>query len=205
MSNSKNSRQGKTATPHPGILFVVSAPSGAGKTTLCKEIVDFFPSLRQSVSFTTRPARTGEIDGVDYHFVDAERFRAMITAGEFAEWAEVHGNYYGTALSTLHAASRAGEHVLLDIDCQGARQLKGSVEQAVYIFILPPDMAELERRLRGRNTDSEAVIRQRLDNAKAEIAQSSWYDYRVINDNIDQALGQLKAIFQQEMVRQNDR
>jgi guanylate kinase len=205
MSSSKEARQGKAATPHPGILFVVSAPSGAGKTTLCKEIVDFFPSLRQSVSFTTRPARAGEIDGVDYHFVDAERFRAMVAAGEFAEWAEVHGNYYGTALSTLHAASRAGEDVLLDIDCQGARQLKDSVEQAVYIFILPPDMAELERRLRGRNTDSEEVIRCRLDNAKAEIAQSSWYDYQVINDNIDQSLGQLKTIFQQEMARQNDR
>jgi len=201
MSSSQETRQGKAATPQPGILFVVSAPSGAGKTTLCKEIVDFFPSLRQSISFTTRPARAGEIDGVDYHFVDAERFRAMVAAGEFAEWAEVHGNYYGTALSTLHAASRAGEDVLLDIDCQGARQLKASVEQAVYIFILPPDMAELERRLRGRNTDSEAVIRRRLENAKAEIAQSSWYDYQVINDNIEQALGKLKTIFRQEMAR----
>jgi len=184
-----------------GILFVVSAPSGAGKTTLCKEIVDFFPGLRQSVSFTTRPARAGEVTGVDYHFVDESRFQAMIAAGEFAEWARVHGNYYGTALKTLQDASAAGEDVLLDIDCQGARQLKDSVGQAVFIFILPPDMAELERRLRGRKTDSEEVIRRRLENAREEIEQSSWYDYRVINDNIEPALARLKNIFRQEMAR----
>jgi guanylate kinase len=184
-----------------GILFVVSAPSGAGKTTLCKEIVDFFPGLRQSVSFTTRPARSGEVPGIDYHFVDESRFQAMIAAGEFAEWASVHGNFYGTALKTLQDASHAGEDLLLDIDCQGARQLKESVVQAVFIFILPPDMAELERRLRGRNTDSEEVIKRRLENAREEIEQSSWYDYRVINDNIEAALARLKDIIRQEMAR----
>jgi len=186
-----------------GILFVVSAPSGAGKTTLCKEIVDFFPGLRQSVSFTTRSARVGEVPGIDYHFVDESRFQAMIAAGEFAEWARVHDNFYGTALKTLQEARLAGEDVLLDIDCQGARQLKESVGQAVFIFILPPDMAELEKRLRGRNTDSEAVIRRRLENARDEIEQSSWYDYRVINDNIEAALARLKDIFRQEMARQS--
>lgn len=190
-----------TAIRH-GILFVVSAPSGAGKTTLCKEIVDFFPGLRQSVSFTTRPARAGEVPGVDYHFVDESRFQAMIAAGEFAEWARVHDNFYGTALKTLQDASGAGDDVLLDIDCQGARQLKESVGQAVFIFILPPDMDELERRLRGRDTDSEEVIRRRLENARDEIEQSSWYDYRVINDTIEQALARLKDIFRREMARQ---
>jgi guanylate kinase len=185
-------------TPRKGILFVISAPSGAGKTTLCKEVIDFFPDLRQSVSFTTRPARPGEVDGRDYHFVDKARFRAMITGGEFAEWAEVHGNYYGTSLRTLQEAKAAGQDVLLDIDCQGARQLKGSLAQAVFIFILPPSLVELEHRLRGRNTDSDEVIQRRLDNAEEEISQSSWYDYQVINDNIDTALGQLKEIFRKE-------
>jgi guanylate kinase len=185
-------------TPRKGILFVISAPSGAGKTTLCKEVIDFFPDLRQSVSFTTRPARPGEVDGRDYHFVDKARFRAMITGGEFAEWAEVHGNYYGTSLRTLQEAKAAGQDVLLDIDCQGARQLKESLAQAVFIFILPPSLVELEHRLRGRNTDSDEVIQRRLDNAEEEISQSSWYDYQVINDNIDTALGQLKEIFRKE-------
>ena len=190
-----------TAIRH-GILFVVSAPSGAGKTTLCKEIVDFFPGLRQSVSFTTRPARDGEVPGIDYYFVDESRFQTMIAAGEFAEWAKVHDNFYGTALKTLQDARGAGDDILLDIDCQGARQLRQSIDQAVFIFILPPDMAELERRLRGRGTDSEEVIRRRLENARAEIEQSSWYDYRVINDNIEQAKARLKDIFRREMARQ---
>jgi guanylate kinase len=176
----------------------VSAPSGAGKTTLCKEIIDIFPDLRHSVSFTTRPARPGEIDGRDYHFVDKSRFEAMVASGEFAEWAEVHGNFYGTALSTLQDARDAGDDVLLDIDCQGARQLKESVDQAVFIFILPPDMGELERRLRGRGTDSDEVIQRRLKNASEEMLESSWYDYRVINDNISLALEQLKSIFRSE-------
>lgn len=182
-----------------GILFVVSAPSGAGKTTLCKEIVDFFPALRQSVSFTTRPARAGEVDGRDYHFVDQQRFQDMIAKGEFAEWAKVHGNFYGTALKTLREARQAGEDLLLDIDCQGGRQLKDSGAQAVFIFILPPDMAELERRLRGRNTDTEEVISRRLENARTEISQSCWYDYRVINDNIETSLDRMKEIIRQEM------
>jgi len=186
------------ASSRKGILFVVSAPSGAGKTTLCKEIVDFFPGLRQSVSFTTRPARPGEIDGRDYHFIDKSRFETMIAAGAFAEWAEVHGNFYGTALQNLQNAREAGEDLLLDIDCQGGRQLKESFDQAVFIFILPPDLDELERRLRGRNTDSDEVISRRLENAREEIRQSSWYDYRVINDSIDEALAQLKDIISKE-------
>jgi guanylate kinase len=186
--------------PREGILFVISAPSGAGKTTLCKEVVDFFPDLRQSVSFTTRLARLGEVDGRDYHFIDKSRFSDMIAADEFAEWAEVHGNCYGTALKTLQEAKAAGQSVLLDIDCQGARQLKKSLAQAVFIFILPPSMPELERRLRGRNTDSDEVIQRRLKNAEEEIKQSSWYDYQIINDNIDVALEQLKKIIRDEQL-----
>lgn len=184
-----------------GIIFVISAPSGAGKTSLCKELIDFFPTLRHSVSYTTRPARQGELEGVDYHFVTMERFREMVTAGAFAEWAEVHGNCYGTALVALEAARKAGEDILLDIDCQGAEQLRKSLDHGVFIFILPPDLDELRRRLVGRNTDSDKVIKQRIANAKGEIGHAPRYDYLVINDDFDQALAQLKAIIVAEGLR----
>ena len=184
-----------------GSLFVISAPSGAGKTSLCKEVIDFFPSLRQSVSYTTRPMRPGEVDGIDYHFVTAEVFAAMVERGEFAEWAEVHGNRYGTALSTLAEAMAQGEDVLLDIDCQGAEQLRKTCRQAVFIFILPPSLDELMRRLQGRQTDSEEVIRRRLANARHEIAQVPLYDFVVINDQFATALEQLKAIIVAERCR----
>lgn len=184
-----------------GSLFVISAPSGAGKTSLCKEVIDFFPLLRQSVSYTTRPMRPGEVDGIDYHFVTAEVFAAMVERGEFAEWAEVHGNRYGTALSTLAEAMTQGEDVLLDIDCQGAEQLRQTCRQAVFIFILPPSLDELMRRLQGRQTDSEEVIRRRLANARHEIAQVPLYDFVVINDQFATALEQLKAIIVAERCR----
>ncbi|MCD6527365.1 MAG: guanylate kinase [Desulfuromonas sp.] len=184
-----------------GILFVISAPSGAGKTTLCKQIIDFSPKLRQSVSFTTRPMRQGEIDGIDYHFVDVERFREMIAADAFVEWAQVHDNYYGTALQTLRQAGDDGQHVLLDIDFQGAAQLKKCADEAVFIFIAPPSLDELERRLRGRATDSDDVIIRRIENARGELQQARWYDYIVVNDNVDEAAAQLIAIMQAEMCR----
>ena len=184
-----------------GSLFVISAPSGAGKTSLCKEVIDFFPSLRQSVSYTTRPMRPGEVDGIDYHFVSAETFAAMVDSGAFAEWAEVHGNRYGTALATLTEAMAQGEDVLLDIDCQGADQLRKTCRQAVFIFILPPSLDELMRRLQGRQTDSEEVIRRRLANARHEIAQVPLYDFVVINDHFATALKELKAIILAERCR----
>ena len=178
----------------PGIIFVVSAPSGAGKTSLCKELIDFFPSLRHSVSYTTRPIRPGERPGIDYHFVTAEVFQAMVSAGEFAEWAEVHGNCYGTALATLEAARNAGVDILLEIDCQGAAQLRQRLPQAVFIFILPPSFEELRRRLVGRNTDSPEIIERRIANARGEIRAATGYDYLVVNDDFALALDQLKAI-----------
>jgi len=184
-----------------GVLFVISAPSGAGKTSLCKEIVDIIPGLRHSVSYTTRPMRKGEVDGVDYHFVDAQTFAGMVAADAFAEWAEVHGNRYGTALATLDTARQTGCDLLLDIDCQGAVQLKAKQVQGVNIFILPPSMTELNRRLHERQTDSEAVIERRLDNARGEIAQSVWYDYWVFNDDFNVALEQLKSIISAETCR----
>jgi len=184
-----------------GALFVISAPSGAGKTSLCKEIVDIIPGLRHSVSYTTRPIRKGEVDGVDYHFVDAETFSGMIAADAFAEWAEVHGNRYGTALETLETARQTGCDLLLDIDCQGAVLLKSKQVQGVNIFILPPSMTELDRRLRERQTDSDAVIEKRLVNARGEIAQAGWYDYWVFNDDFNLALEQLKSIITAETCR----
>jgi guanylate kinase len=190
-----------TAVPREGILFVISAPSGTGKTSLCKEIVDIFPGLRHSVSYTTRPMRNGERDGVDYHFVTPETFNAMVAKGAFAEWAEVHGNRYGTALATLERARNAGEDILLDIDCQGAAQLKKSWDHGVFIFVLPPSLTELERRLRGRNTDSDEVIARRIVNARAELREACWYDYQIVNDDFPTALAQLQAVLVAESCR----
>lgn len=177
-----------------GNIFVISAPSGAGKTSLCKELIDFFPTLRHSVSYTTRPPRAGEVAGVDYHFVTMELFRKMVGDGAFAEWAEVHGNCYGTALATLEAARQDGQDILLDIDCQGAEQLRCSLNYGVFVFILPPDFDELRRRLVHRNTDSDTVIEKRIVNARGEIGHAARYDYLVVNDDFTKALGQLKAI-----------
>jgi guanylate kinase len=184
-----------------GNLFVISAPSGAGKTSLCKEIIDFFPGLRHSVSYTTRLARTGELDGKDYHFVSREIFDRMVSEGAFAEWAEVHGNCYGTAIRTLDNAQAAGYDILLEIDCQGAAQIKKNYRQGVFVFILPPDFAELKRRLEGRGTDSTEIISRRIDNARGEIHESVWYDYLLINDDFSVALDQLKAIVMAEHCR----
>lgn len=184
-----------------GILFVVSAPSGAGKTSLCRELIDRVEDLRQSVSFTTRKARPGEIEGVDYRFVEKPVFQRMIAEQHLAEWADVHGNLYGTALETLTAAAEEGLDLLLDIDFQGAAQLKKNYAQGVFIFILPPAFAELEKRLRKRDTDNDEVIQRRLLNAKQEINQAGWYDYLVVNDDFQSALEDLTSIIQAERCR----
>lgn len=187
--------------PRDGILFVISAPSGAGKTSLCRKVVEFFPQLSHSISYTTRPMRAGERDGSDYHFVSRSVFDAMVANGAFAEWAEVHGNCYGTALSTLRQALDAGTDILLDIDYQGAAQLKLAFRQGVFIYVLPPSPSELERRLRGRNTDSPEVIALRIANARREMCEASWYDYLVVNDDFSLALDQIKAILVAEGCR----
>jgi len=186
-----------------GILFVVSAPSGAGKTSLCRELVDSLPDLRQSISFTTRCTRDGEQDGVDYFFTTPDDFQEMIEKQLLAEWAEVHGNFYGTSLQTLNIAAEEGTDLLLDIDCQGAAQLKKSYQRGVFIFILPPDFAELKRRLYSRGTDNAAVIQQRLQNAEKEILEAPWYDYLVVNDDFNSAKEKLVAIITAERCRQS--
>lgn len=184
-----------------GILFVISAPSGAGKTTLCKEIIDIFPNLRHSVSFTTRQARPGETDGQDYFFITHAEFMRMVAAAEFAEWAEVHGNLYGTSLKTLENYRNNGIDVILDIDCQGANQLKKLFQGAVYLFILPPSVQELKRRLNFRCADAPDVIERRLGAAAGEIRESRWYDYIIINDVFSKAVEELKSIVLAEQCR----
>jgi len=184
-----------------GILFVLSAPSGAGKTSLCRELIDSLSDLRQSISFTTREKRSGEQEGVDYYFIEPEAFQKKIAAKELAEWAEVHGNLYGTSLQTLTDAAGQGTDLLLDIDCQGAAQLKNCYERGVFIFILPPDYAELEKRLRDRGTDDETVIQRRLENSRQEISQAFWYDYLVVNDDLKLARDRIVAIVTAERCR----
>jgi guanylate kinase len=184
-----------------GLLYIVSAPSGAGKTTLCKEVIDILPNLRHSVSYTTRPARPGEVHGVDYFFISPEEFRRMVAADEFAEWALVHGNMYGTALKTLEEYRCNGIDVILDIDCQGARKLKERYGSSIYIFILPPDFQELRRRLNYRNSETAETIERRLGTATAEIRESRWYDYIIVNEVFTQAVEEMKSVLIAERCR----
>lgn len=198
-----SSSPGANLEQREGLLFVVSAPSGTGKTSLCRDLIDSAPDLSQSVSFTTRPKRIGEVDGVDYHFIDRPQFQEMVAGQRLAEWAEVHDQLYGTGLETLEQGSAAGTDLLLDIDCQGAAQLKENYRRGIYIFILPPDFAELEKRLRRRGTEEEAVIRRRLANARLEIRQAGWYDYIVVNDDFSTARERLQAIVLAERSRRD--
>ncbi len=187
----------------PGLLLVLSAPSGAGKTTLAHGFRARHPDAVFSISATTRPPRGAERDGVDYHFVTPPRFAELVVAGAFAEWAEVHGQRYGTLRSTVEEALSAGRIALFDIDVQGGSQIKAAwPHQTATVFILPPTVAELERRLRGRSTDSDEVIRRRLDAARVEVAQGlATYDYVVVNDDVEPALAQLRAIAAHERAR----
>jgi guanylate kinase len=184
-----------------GTLFVVSAPSGAGKTTLCREIRLRLLDLAYSVSVTTRAPRPGEIDGSDFHFVGEREFRAMLERGELAEWATVHNNQYGTPAAPLEAALRDGRDVLLDIDTQGAAQLRARYPQAVLIFIVAPSMAELEQRLRERGSDAGSAIATRLERARHEVALWRRYDYLIVNRDVKEALEHLSSIILAERCR----
>lgn len=181
--------------PRPrGRLFILSAPSGAGKSTLGRLLRQRLPELTYSVSTTTRPPRPGEREGRDYFFVGPERFRQGIAAGEWAEWAEVHGNYYGTSRVFIDGAMAAGRDVLLDIDVQGAAQILERYPEAVTIFIMPPSMEVLRQRLAGRGTEAEAVIARRLADARGEMACRDRYRHVVVNDRLEEALEALLAI-----------
>lgn len=179
----------------PTRLIVVSAPSGAGKTTLCQRLLAEFPRLVLSISTTTRKPRGSEQHGREYFFVSREEFERQISEGKFAEWARVHDNYYGTSKSVIEKAFVTGNSVLLDIDVQGAEQLRSSYpRESVLIFVAPPSLDELERRLRSRNTDSEASIQKRMNNARAEMARKDSFDHVVVNDSLERAYSELRGI-----------
>jgi guanylate kinase len=181
-------------TAKAGRLYVVSAPSGAGKTSLVKALMEREPELRFSVSYTTRPPRANEVEGRDYHFIDPEEFQRMIERGEFLEHAQVFDNFYGTGRKTVREALTAGKLLLLEIDWQGARQVRASMPAAHTIFILPPTRRALEERLTARSTDSPDVIRRRLKDAQRDIAHWIEFDYVVINDAFEQAVADFQAI-----------
>ena len=177
-----------------GTLFIVSAPSGAGKTSLVRELIESLDGIRVSVSHTTRAQRRGEVDGVNYHFVNSAEFEAMISQGEFFEYAQVFDNFYGTSRSAVEALLKAGQDVILEIDWQGAQQVREQVPDSVSIFILPPSCDELERRLANRGTDAHATIARRMRDAVSEMSHYDEYDYLVINDDFTTALRELQSL-----------
>jgi guanylate kinase len=184
-----------------GLLFIVSAPSGAGKTTLVERLVEQTPDLRMSRSYTSRQARDGEADGMDYNFVTRQRFESMIEAGEFLEWASLFGNLYGTCASETERELASGVDVVLVIDVQGARKVRARAVEATTVFVMPPSLAVLERRLRGRSKDSEADIQRRLSVAREEVAAFSEYDFVVVNDELTGAVDRLRSIVVAERAR----
>ncbi|MCG6116940.1 MAG: guanylate kinase [Aquimonas sp.] len=187
-----------------GSLFIVAAPSGAGKSSLVNALLAREPSIQLSISYTSRPPRPGESEGSHYHFVSREQFEAMVARGEFFEHALVHGDWKGTARHTVEAPLKAGHDVLLEIDYQGARQVRALVPECVSVFILPPSREELERRLRGRAQDSEEAIVKRLANSREEIAHLEDFDYLLVNDSFERALDDLCAIVRGHRLRRTE-
>ncbi|CAL77111.1 Guanylate kinase (GMP kinase) [Bradyrhizobium sp. ORS 278] len=189
-----------------GLMFVLSSPSGAGKTTLSRMLIERMPGLQMSVSATTRPMRPGEVDGRDYHFVDRARFEEMVKRNELLEWATVFDNRYGTPRGPVEAALSAGKDVLFDIDWQGTQQLREKARQdVVSVFILPPSAADLEKRLHTRAQDSHDVIRGRMSRASHEMSHWAEYDYIVINRNVDEAFAEVQSILKAERLKRERR
>jgi guanylate kinase len=187
--------------PKRGLLFIVSAPSGTGKTTLVERLVQRIPNLCLSRSYTSRTARPGEQDGVDYNFISRQRFEEMARAGEFLEWADVFGNYYGTCAADTERCLANGQDIVLVIDVQGAKQVRSSGVESIGVFVLPPSAEILEQRLRGRSKDSEVEIGKRLDAACREVGEFASYEYVVVNDELDGAVERLRAIVLAERAR----
>ena len=177
-----------------GLLFIIAAPSGAGKSSLVNAVLADDPQLVLSISYTTRAARAGEVDGREYHFVDRATFQKMLDAGEFLESAEVHGNLYGTSQKQITVERAAGRDVVLEIDWQGAEQVRRIFPEAIGVFILPPSLAELERRLRARGKDADAAIRRRLAAAETEMGHAGEFDYVIINNEFEEARRDLAAV-----------
>jgi len=184
-----------------GLLFVITAPSGAGKSSLIDALLKDDPRLKLSVSYTTRAPRPGEVNGREYHFVDDKTFLAMLERAEFLESAEVHGNRYGTSEAVIREALARGQDLVLEIDWQGAQQVRRLYPECHGVFILPPSVAELERRMRARGQDSDAVIRRRLASAEEEISHAPEFDYAIINKDFDEAKKDLQAIIRVERLR----
>lgn len=188
-----------------GLALVVSAPSGAGKTTLCHALIERTPNVEFSISYTTRPPRGQERDGVDYHFISDAEFDEMRERDAFLEWAHVHGARYGSGLQKSEEVLASGRDLLFDIDVHGGRQIAERLSSTVLVFVLPPSPAELERRLRGRGTDAEATIQKRLDAAADEIRQASFYRYLLVNDVLEETLERLRSIVVAERLLHADR
>jgi len=180
-----------------GTLFVISSPSGGGKSTIISRLLKNDKNLKYSVSATTRKPRKGEVNGIDYYFLSENEFKEKIKKGEFLEWAEVHNNYYGTLRSQIENTLNRGHNVILDIDVQGGSSVKKIMPEAVLIFLMPPSLEELEKRLRNRGTDSEEDIKKRLENARHEIDQSSKYDFKVVNNEISETVTMVEKIIKQ--------
>lgn len=180
-----------------GNVFVVSGPSGVGKSTLVRRVLDADPGVRFSVSHTTRRPRPGERNGVDYHFVDEARFRELVASGAFLEWAEYQGNLYGTSREAVDAPTREGFDMILEVEVQGAKQLQTRLPDAVRVFILPPSLEVLEARLRERNTEDDVVTRRRLEIAREEVSYADQCQYRIVNDSIDKAIDELLRVIRE--------
>jgi len=191
------------SSPATGLLFIVSAPSGAGKTTLVERLVEQLPGLRMSRSYTSREARAGETQGLDYNFVSRSRFEEMVASGDFLEWADVFGNLYGTCASDTERLLSSGDDVVLVIDVQGARKVRERAIPATTVFVMPPSFDVLERRLRGRSKDAEAAIQRRLEVARQEVAAFAEYEYVVVNDELNGAVDRLRSIVIAERFRLN--
>lgn len=183
-----------TSSPRQGVLYIVSAPSGAGKTSLVKALLKADSAIRLSVSYTTRAPRPGETDGRDYHFVSHERFETMLAEGEFLEFAEVYGNFYGTSKGSISRDLAAGRDILLEIDWQGAKQVRQHFPSSVSVFVLPPSFNALRTRLAGRGQDSDEVIERRLAAAAHDVAHADEFNYIIVNDDFDHAVSDLVAI-----------
>jgi len=190
-----------SATGGEGLFLVVSAPSGTGKTSICREVMKMYPGIRFSTSYTSRPPRPGEVNGKDYFFVSRDEFEAMIGRGEFVEWAENYGQLYGTSASVLDGYAEGNQDVILDVDPRGAKAIKARYPDAVFVFILPPSLEELRNRLRNRGHEEEEVLARRFGNAVAEIGEVVWYDYVVFNDTLPEAVDLLRAIYLAEKNR----
>lgn len=185
-----------------GLLIVVSAPSGAGKTTVCRRVMELFPDIHFSVSVTTRKPRPGEVEGKDYNFVSTEKFREMIARDEFIEWVENYGHFYGTSKKTLDYFLERGGDLLLDIEPRGAKEIRGHYPRGVFVFILPPSIVELKKRL-ARRGESDEVLERRLNASLGEIKEAMWYDYIVVNEKLEDAVERFRAVYLAEKSRRD--